>query len=254
MNTVFQLADLPVLAKAAAAPASGVANPVTAGLLMDVDFANPASVFTDVARTARASHGDLVRGVADTSGQGNHWFQADADLCPRYVVGARAADTYADCYRMAEWGDNLHAMYLSFTARLTTVRTAFWVMNPHPASWGSGVGTRAFLLGDAANYDFHSDDSGSNGYFHHSYSLVNAIWVDGVSRDRSYYAREQRRLLLSATTSANAAADEFQRDRTASTFPFRGYLHRFCCYSTVLSDDARQKVESAFQNGYRTTE
>lgn len=247
MNTILTQADIPFLSGQGGP--TGVPNPVTSGLLMDIDFSNAATVFSDSARTVPAVDGGIIRGVTDLSGNGKHWSQTgDSSLCPVYRLGSDNASTYSDTYNN---DNNYHSYYLSFD-RISTIRSVVWVLNP----WGSptkAVGARSFLLGDTSYYDFHSDDSGNNGYFHSSYSTVNALWVNGVSQNKTTFSRLDTRHIAVATTASNSNANEMGRDRASlyNYLVFRGFLWRVCCYNTVLSTSNRQALEAAFIAGYQ---
>lgn len=235
-------------------PPYGVNNPITNGLLLDVDFSNPATIFSDTGRTTLAVDGGAIKGVRDLSGTGNHLTQGTTGRCPIFRNGTTNATRYGDFYQdNAAYGSNADMPHMLFTNPLSTIRTVVWVMerlrNPDP---NANTGLRCFLLGHATATDFHSDvTTGNNGYFHVSYApLVESMRVNGVVQDKSTFTRLSARHLVTMGASGNMLADSFSLDRTGFYNTFRGYLFRLAIYDRVLSLSELEFIESTFLDGY----
>jgi hypothetical protein len=183
--------------------------------------------------------GGLVSAWADQSGAGNHLVQATPSNQPLFVEGAANGRPVV---RFDGQGD-----VLSFAARLTAIRTVFWVVRADPAS----TTNYRFLLGDASAYDFCS---GSTSAIWHSTSTsasirtgetrLNGTLVNGTTTNRP-----TSMAAISVITTATVTADAFSRDRSYGR-SWWGDLAELIIYDRPLSDSERQAVEGYLAEKY----
>jgi hypothetical protein len=177
--------------------------------------------------------GGAVSAWADQSGNGNHLSQATAAAQPQFVTGEANG---LPLVRFDGTSDTL-----PFTARLTTIRTVFWVVRANPSANAS----YRFLLGDSSKYDFHSGgtskiwDSGyASASIRSGETRVNGAVVNGTTTDRPTTWS-----VISLTTTGDVAADAFSRERGTVGRSWWGDLAELVIYDRPLSDVERASVE-----------
>ena len=136
--------------------------------------------------------------------------------------------------------------YLSWNAEIANIRTAFWLLGSQ-----NGGG---FLLGHTALYNFHREigtwgDSTVPGLFADSAAdgVKNGrIFVDGLKLS-SYKQQDVLNgdyQLVQLVTTANAAANQFSRDRTSTTQCGGQRLGEVVLFSDVLTEKERMNMEA----------
>jgi hypothetical protein len=188
--------------------------------------------------------GGSVSAWADQSGNGNHLVQADSANQPLLVVGEVNG---LPVLRFDGAGD-----WLSFTTRLTTIRTVFWVIRRSP---NMTPGYR-FLLGDvstspAATWDFHSD--GTTKLWSGSYTSAairdGQTRVDGATINGLAANRPADLSVISLVTTGNVSASTFSRDRTYDR-SWWGDLAELVIYDRALSPAEVAAVEEYLAGRY----
>jgi hypothetical protein len=138
---------------------------------------------------------------ADQSSQHNDLSQTTASLRPQWV---ESGINGLPLLRFDGSGD-----FLSFTTRLTTVRSVFWVVKSN--------GPSRFLLGDTSAYDFHPSGSG---LWEANYSSPNIraghTWLNGSPIDGTTTTAPASMSVISLVTTGNVAATTFSRDRNGA--------------------------------------
>lgn len=211
-------------------------NPITTGLLMQIDVPG-GGAYKDTARTTSAlMDGDVVMGVTDSSGNANHWAQSDSGVAPTFRTAAGGQKV------LRFPSDGAH--YMSFTSGLANIRTIYWVINEDPA-YGGGY---QFMLGHNINYDFHA--TSPHGCFDAGFSKVNLLHIDkanvAVTTNRPTTLK-----VVTGQTSSNASATEFSRDR-GNGFGARSWCGDLCMlliYSAVHDATQMDTMETALK-GY----
>jgi hypothetical protein len=174
----------------------------------------------------------------DLSGRGNDLSQADPALQPSFVPDVQAGRPVV---RFDGAGD-----VLPFKSRLTTIRTAFWVIREDAAAPN---GYR-FLLGDASAYDFHSGaarqlwSTYTNAAITSGETRINGVLVNGTTTNRPSSLS-----VVSLVTTANVTADAFSRDRTSGRW-WWGDLAELVIYDRPLTAAERKSVEDALALKY----
>jgi hypothetical protein len=183
--------------------------------------------------------GGFVSSWADQSGNGNHLVQATAANEPQFVAGEANG---LPVVRFDGAGD-----YVSFTSRLTNIRSVFWVIRRSPAMT---PGYRC-LLGDKDTSNFSSD--GTTKIWSASYTStairsgetrVNGALVDGVATDRPADLS-----VISVVTTGDVIADAFSRDRGYGR-SWWGDLAELIIYDRPLSDTERRAIEGYLASKY----
>jgi hypothetical protein len=188
------------------------------------------------ADTGTTDAGGSVSAWADQSGNGNHLGQtvsADQPL----LVGGEANGL--PVLRFDGGGDSL-----SFTTRLTTIRTVFWVIR---RSLDMTNGYR-FLLGDsgagATTYDFCSgsttrlwDGTYTSAFIKSGQTRINGAPKDGLDIDRPADLS-----VISLITTGNVTANTFSRDRIYDR-SWWGDLAELVIYDRALSAEEVRAVE-----------
>jgi hypothetical protein len=127
-----------------------------------------------------------------------------------------------------------------FSARLTHIRTVFWVIRGDPAS----MTNYRFLLGDVSAYDFCSGSTSSiwDSYYT-SASIRNGVTrVDGLQVNGVQTSRPTTLSVVSAVTTGNVIADAFSRDRSYG-HSWWGDLAELVIYERALSIEEVRSVE-----------
>ena len=135
---------------------------------------------------------------------------------------------------------------LSFSVRMTTIRTAFWAMS-------ICQDVKAFWLGDSSSYNFHR--GGNNGtkstngaYSYNSGNNQNSAWYcDGVAvSDTCHTLVPTDRHVYSTVTTANGASNRLTLDRTSGSSERNAgrELSELIAFQTVLSDSDRNAIEA----------
>jgi hypothetical protein len=137
--------------------------------------------------------------------------------------------------------------FMSFTTRLTTIRSVFWVIRRSP-SMTSGY---RFLLGDPTSYHFCSDSTTklwTSSYTSPSIlngeTRMNGAVVNGLTTDRpTSYS------LLSLTTTGDVSAATFSKDRSYD-YSWWGDLAELLIFDRPLAEGERLSIEGYLAEKY----
>jgi hypothetical protein len=169
----------------------------------------------------------------DQSGNGNHLVQPTASNQPQLVAGQANG---LPVLRFDGAGD-----YLSFTTRLTNIRSVFWVIR---RSASATPGYR-FLLGDPVNYHFCSDPttkiwttSYTSPSILNGETRLNGALVNGATTDRPLALS-----LLSVVATGDVTAATFSKDRTSDN-SWWGDLAELLIFDRALSANEREAIEA----------
>jgi hypothetical protein len=175
----------------------------------------------------------------DQSGTNNHALQSTTASQPLFVAGDVNGLPVLRFDGTNDW--------LSFTTRLTTIRTVFWVVRENP----SATNGYRFLLGDVSTYDFCADgarkiwsSSYSSASIQNGETRLNGTLVNGTTTDRP-----TTMAVVSLVTTGAVTADSFSRDRSYGWHWF-GDLAELVIYDRVLSDAERASVEAQLARKY----
>jgi hypothetical protein len=140
--------------------------------------------------------------------------------------------------------------FVSFTNRLTTVRTVFWIIKKNPAA----TPEYRFLLSDTSSYDFHSDFN--NAIWHPIYASASVkggqTFVNGVAVDGTTTPIPTALSSVSLVTTGSVNAANFSFDRPGS-YPGRvwwGDLAELVIYDRALTTVEREAVEGYLEAKY----
>jgi hypothetical protein len=168
---------------------------------------------------------------ADQSDRSNDLVQADIGKRPRVFVDAEIG---MPLIRLDGKGDTL-----SFTDRLTNIRTVFWVTRADVAAT-----TTRFLLGDKTEYSFYGGTtqiwhaSNSSASVRNGVTRLNGQQIVGTTTNRPTEVS-----VLSLVTTGNVSADAFSHDRTNGSSWF-GDLGELIIYDRALKDSEVQAIEA----------
>ncbi len=183
--------------------------------------------------------GASVSAWTDQSGSGNHLVQATAASQPQLVPGGLNG---LPVVRFDGAGD-----FMSFTTRLTTIRSVFWVIRRSP-SMSSGY---RFLLGDPTSYHFCSDATTklwSSAYTSpailNGETRLNGAVVSGVTTDRPASFS-----LLSVVTTGDVSATTFSKDRSYD-YSWWGDLAELLIFDRPLAEGERLSIEGYLAEKY----
>lgn len=179
------------------------------------------------------SSGSDVTGWTDVSGNGN---DGGVSGTPQVISGGGA---FLD-----------GTEYLSFTTRLTNIRTVLWrlALSSRPAS---GAEAR-LLLGDSSLFDYYGSEGVSGPVFSaFAAAAVKAgtFKVDGsVETGTSYVlpAGASTKRTLSLVTTGNTTANRFSQDRGVTAKNWHGSLYALAIYSDALSGANVSEAEAIF--------
>lgn len=142
--------------------------------------------------------------------------------------------------------------YLSFTTRLTNIRTVFFVIKHN----GINV-PYAPILGDNVAYDFLGDDIGNN-IFTATYTnpnilngniKINKIAIASVTNA----VRPSNYSIISLTTSGNVSASQITRDRSNTNRVWGGEYSEVIIYNRPFSGTEIDSIENYLINKYSPT-
>ena len=177
--------------------------------------------------------GSSVATWQDQSGNGNHLVQPTAANQPQLVP---AQANGLPVLRFDGAGD-----YLSFTTRLTTIRSVFWVIKRAAAAT---PGYR-FLLGDPTNYHFCPDSttkiwtaSYTSPAILNGETRLNGALINGTTTDRPTALS-----VLSVVSTADVTAGTFSKDRT-SDYSWWGDLAELIIFDRAVTPGERESIES----------
>jgi len=135
---------------------------------------------------------------------------------------------------------------LSFSVRMTTIRTAFWAMS-------ICQDVKAFWLGDSSSYNFHRGSNNgtksTNGaYSYNSGNNQNSAWYcDGVAvSDTCHTLVPTDRHVYSTVTTANGASNRLTLDRASGSSERNAgrELSELIAFDVALSDADREAIEA----------
>jgi hypothetical protein len=179
------------------------------------------------------SSGDFVSTWQDQSGSGNHLVQPTGASQPQFVA---AQANGLPVLRFDGAGD-----FMSFTTRLTTIRSVFWVIKRAAAAT---PGYR-FLLGDQPEYHFCSDSTTKiwvAGYTSSSIlngeTRLNGTLVNGTTTDRPTSLS-----VLSVVTTGDVVAKTFSKDRTQDN-SWWGDLAELMIFDRAVTAVERDAIEN----------
>jgi hypothetical protein len=220
-------------------------NPSAVATARFLDAATPAPALVSglklwvKADAGVVSSGGFVSTWQDQSGSGNHLIQATAANQPQLV--AAQANGFP-VLRFDGAGD-----FMSFTTRLTTIRSVFWVVKRAAAAT---PGYR-FLLGDPTNYHFCPDAttkiwtaSYASPSILNGETRLNGTLVNGTTTDRPTALS-----VLSLVTTGDVTAGTFSKDRT-SDYSWWGDLAELIVFDRAVTPDERDAVESYLATKY----
>jgi hypothetical protein len=146
--------------------------------------------------------------------------------------------------------------YLTFTSRLTNIRTVFWVIKEDSSS----PGNTAFLLGDSsgATSDFHRDSTSGPIFSAGSASAnvtggtlqQNSVAITGTTTNMP-----TSEAILSLVTSGNTTADSFSQDRTSccGNRTWGGFASEIIIFNRALSAPEVTSVENYLMSKWGVT-
>ena len=198
------------------------------------DTFTPATV-PNLALWVRADAGLAAGAVSswpDQGPRGNHLSQTSLDLRPQTSFDAASGMLLVDFDGIDD--------SLSFDARLTTIRTVFWVIRS-----SSTASAPRFLLGDVTNYDFHG--GATTKLWHSGYTSASVrsgvTRIDGLPVDGTTTDRPTDLAVISLVTTGPVSADAFTRDRIYGQV-WAGDLGELVIYDRALSEAEVQAVEA----------
>ena len=226
----------PTTLKARAFRAGFAPSPVAAAAFLDTTTPAPLLVaglkLWVKADAGVSGAGASVAQWADQSGNGNHLVQPTAASQPQLVAGEANG---LPVVRFDGAGDSM-----SFTTRLTTIRSVFWVLRRSP----SATPGYRMLLGDSSSYPFSSDAATkiwSTAYTSaavlNGETRLNGVLVNGTTTERPTTLA-----LLSAVTTGDVAASTFSKDR-GYDYSWWGDLAELLIFDRALSPSERQSIE-----------
>jgi hypothetical protein len=180
-------------------------------------------------------HGDLW---LDQSGHGNHGTQANGAAIARLVPGPNGLPTMS-----LDGGDALH-----FTARLTTIRSIFWVVKES----GDATNAERPLLGDPPNDGWRGGFSGGRQIWRpdccvRAEILNGQTRLNGVPILGTATARPRVPAVISLVTTGPVNASRFGPDNAG---PGWGDLAELIVYDRALTNDERAAVETFLKSKY----
>jgi len=186
--------------------------------------------------------GGAVSSWADQSGNGNDLVQATASTRPLLVAGEANGHPVI---RLDGVGD-----FLSFTSRLTTMRTIFWVIRRSP----SATPGYRMLLGDTSvggTYDFSSD--GTTKIWSSNFTSANirsgSTWLNGALINGTTTERPTSLSVLSVVTTGDVRAATISKDR-GGDYSWWGDIAALIIYDRALTDTERQMIEGYLASKY----
>ena len=214
---------------AAWAPATGRFTSQQPRRPADLPVTQGLALWLDASQLTGLSDGQQLEQWMDMSGQTNHAVRQNRSSpgYPRYAVN-RINGLPAVQFNSADsMGD-----YLQF-ARISTIRTVFWVLNEHEYTSGGH-----FLLGDSIAYHFHRGDGRvlwnnlhSRPEIRKGTTRLMGTAVDGTTT-RLPAVKYQ---LLSLVTAGNVQADQINQDRSFNG-SWQGEIAEVLIYTNALSD------------------
>jgi len=141
---------------------------------------------------------------------------------------------------------------VSFTSRLTTIRTVFWVVKEDAAA---PAGYRP-LLGDSSTADFAGGYGGPGTIWRNDCCWNDAVvggqtFLNGTPVDGRSVARPRTMSVISLVTTANVRASNFAQAAGYEGWPWWGDLAELIIYDRPLSSGDRQAVEDYLVRKYR---
>jgi hypothetical protein len=175
--------------------------------------------------------GTSVAAWEDQSGNGNHLVQGtlanQPQLMPTEANGLPAL-------RFDGLGDAL-----SFTTRLTTIRSVFWVIRSTCSTQGYRL-----LLGDAKEAHFFSDGTTKLWRGSTSLSILNGeTRLNGTIVDGRVVDRPTELALISVVTTDVVSASTFSNDRGTTKYSWCGDLAELLIYDRPLPEAERHAIE-----------
>lgn len=249
MRQTLKLQDSAFLKTASGSAAEVVwVLPVTANLLMHIDFSDTATVFQEAARSTPSLPGDPIGGVADKSGNDNHLYQNTASLKPLVAVGP--GRRVSDSSRTG--GPSYVYPYLVFTSALTTIRTVVMVGKGKEATQQPGY--EIWNFGHSSTYHWSALDN--NKMFDASWSStsIGTVTIDGSAYTRATAPSlsNNKYKTYSIETTGNLQAEYHSHDRTEGGRCYNGYCGEFVIYSTALNASDLALVTAYFKGKWGT--
>ena len=189
--------------------------------------------------------------VVDANGNVSSWTSKTSDHRMAQASGVSPVyDTTTWGIPTVDFGDVASNKDMTY-ARLTTIKTVFWVIRIERSA-------RAFLLGDknngSGNYNFHRGDGGR--YGHSSHAKYSRIWNGMTEVDRwNDFIEEHDFEVICAQMTQNCNSDSLTYDRgtnvDSGTRNGGRQLSELICFSRDLSDDERIAVTEYLQRKWK---
>jgi hypothetical protein len=215
--------------------------PVTRGVTAEGIPRNGLSIWTRADQGVTADASNLVSTWADQSGRGNHLVQSTAARQPTLVP-----DAFNGFPALRFDGS---ADFFNFTSRLTTIRTAFWVIREDAAATG-----RRNILGDPSlGNDFRGGSTGTiwGSDSGRTLTIDGSTFLNGSPINGTTTVRPKTMAILSLVTDSAGAASMFGTSFGASNEFWWGDLSEMIVYDRALTDSERKQVEDYLAQKYR---
>jgi len=190
------------------------------------------------ANTLSLSDGESISQWDDLSGNGNHLTQSSSTERPIFTSNILNGKPVV---RFDGTND-----YLLMNTRLTTIRTAIFVVN-----WSGAYNPYTPLIGDGTNYEWVSDGSTEKLFsptYSHSYIQNGQVYVDGINTPPLDAVRPSSHSIITVETVGNLTGDRITKDRNISGRVWRGDYAEVIIYNRVLTDSERSDVENYLKN------
>jgi hypothetical protein len=209
-------------------------------ILLWWDFSDADTLYKDAGITKVSADGDFIYQINDKSGKGNNGSQVSSSYQPIYKTNIQNGKSVGRF-------DN---DYLSFSNRLTTIRTAYFVFSDTE----NGVtGLKRFLLGDSSTYHWHRSQDANYSkrpYFDAVYNYASpnlrngAVYRNNISVSPTADYPLSTIHLTTVVATGDVAANSFQKDRRSANSNWIGDLAELILYSTSHDDNTRTTIQN----------
>jgi len=197
------------------------------------------ALWLDASQMPGLSNGNRVNTWVDQSGTGNNALRQSGSSAsyPRFALnGFNGMPVVQFRSPNLNIGDSL-----TFTKRLTTIRTVFWVVRE-----SSGTSDGHFLLGDSLTYDFHRGLGGNGTIWSSTYT--NPLIKAGTTRLMGAVVNGTKTKIpvnefkiISLTTTGNVQANQLCQDRIYHG-SWQGDIAEVIIYTRALSASEERQV------------
>lgn len=170
---------------------------------------------------------------------------------------ARATDTASGRPVLRFSGANVAFIF----KRITSIRTAFWVVSKDPAAFGHK--DERFVLGDTVSHDFHAggrtDDTIFNTIYDNpkpsghlsKYLHDGSVWLNGQPVDAAKTPFPRQLGVISIESTGPVEANQLARDRQFGSRSWQDDIAEILLYDVPLTDAQRKAVETYLLKKYR---